>query len=96
MREALGFSPMDGATVKGVDSAGMTLRQRVALPPLLLGSTRVPLRDAYVTTLKTDHDIDIGERQHGMRGGTAQGTRLCGARPRACMNGLCERACRSL
>lgn len=66
LREALGFSPMDGATVKGVDSAGMTLRQRVALPPLWLGSTRVPLRDAYVTTLKTDHDIDVGERRHGV------------------------------
>lgn len=62
VREALGLSPMDGSTVKGVDSAGPTLRQRVALPPLRIGSTLVPLREAYVTSLKVDHDIDIGKQ----------------------------------
>ena len=48
--------------VKGVDSSGLTLRQKVRLPPLRLGPQLLDIRDAYVTTLKSDHDIDVGER----------------------------------
>ncbi|GIM03551.1 hypothetical protein Vretimale_8301 [Volvox reticuliferus] len=60
LRESLGLSPSDGQVVKGVDSSGLTLRQKVRLPPLRLGPQLLDIRDAYVTTLKSDHDIDVG------------------------------------
>ncbi len=49
--------------VKGVDSSGLTLRQKVRLPPLRLGPQLLDIRDAYVTTLRSDHDIDVGEQR---------------------------------
>ncbi|GLC41545.1 hypothetical protein PLESTB_000703500 [Pleodorina starrii] len=60
LRESLGLSPSDGQVVKGVDSSGLTLRQKVRLPPLRLGPQLLDIRDAYVTTLKSDHDIEVG------------------------------------
>ncbi|PNW71912.1 hypothetical protein CHLRE_16g668050v5 [Chlamydomonas reinhardtii] len=60
LRDVLGLSPTDGQVVKGVDSSGLTLRQKVRLPPLRLGPQLLDIRDAYVTTLKSDHDIDVG------------------------------------
>ncbi|GIL55136.1 hypothetical protein Vafri_10743 [Volvox africanus] len=60
LRESLGLSPLDGQVVKGVDSSGLTLRQKVRLPTLRLGPQLLDIRDAYVTTLKSDHDIDVG------------------------------------
>ncbi|KAG2435840.1 hypothetical protein HXX76_007035 [Chlamydomonas incerta] len=60
LRDVLGHSPTDGQVVKGVDSSGLTLRQKVKLPPLRLGPQLLDIRDAYVTTLKSDHDIDVG------------------------------------
>ncbi|GFR52480.1 hypothetical protein Agub_g15050 [Astrephomene gubernaculifera] len=60
MRERLGLSPSDGQVVKGVDSGGLTLRQRVRLPPLRLGPRLLDLREAYVTQLKSEHDVEVG------------------------------------
>ncbi|KAG2498190.1 hypothetical protein HYH03_003944 [Edaphochlamys debaryana] len=60
LREQLGLSPSDGQVVKGVDSGGVTLRQKVRLPPLRLGPQELGITEAYVTTLKSDHDIDVG------------------------------------
>ncbi|EFJ46891.1 hypothetical protein VOLCADRAFT_92653 [Volvox carteri f. nagariensis] len=59
LRERLGLSPSDGQVVKGVDSSGLTLRQKVRLPALRLGPQMLNIRDAYVTSLKSDHDIDV-------------------------------------
>ncbi|KXZ54893.1 hypothetical protein GPECTOR_4g965 [Gonium pectorale] len=60
LRESLGLSPSDGQVVKGVDSSGLTLRQKVRLPPLRLGPQLLDIHEAYVTTLKSDHDIEVG------------------------------------
>lgn len=60
LREALGHSPVDGDVVKGVDSGGHTLRQKVALPPLRLGTQALALDHAFVSTIKSDLDVDVG------------------------------------
>ncbi len=39
----------------------MTVRQKVRLPPLRLGPAPLAISEGYVTTLKSDHDVDVGE-----------------------------------
>lgn len=60
LRETLGLTPLDGQAVRGVDSGGLTVRQKVRLPPLRLGPAPLAISEGYVTTLKSDHDVEVG------------------------------------
>lgn len=44
-----------------MDSGGLTVRQKVRLPPLRLGPAPLAISEGYVTTLKSDHDVEVGE-----------------------------------
>jgi len=60
LRDALGVSPAAGAAVRGLDSAGLTVRQRVPLPKLRLGPQELDIREGYVAPLKDLREADVG------------------------------------
>ena len=46
---------------RGIDSAGLTLRQKLRLPPMRLGARELGIPEGFVTSLKADTDGDVGE-----------------------------------
>ena len=60
LRGRLGLGPADGSAVRALDSRGPTLRQRVALPEMWLGTFKLPAMSACVSDLPVSR---AGRRQ---------------------------------
>ncbi|KAI8476171.1 MAG: hypothetical protein J3K34DRAFT_514145 [Monoraphidium minutum] len=69
LRARLGMGPGDGAAVRALDSSGPTLRQRVELPDMWLGTFKLPQLSACVSDLPVPRKA---RRQPGTAGAAAQ------------------------
>jgi hypothetical protein len=63
LRDELGLSPLEGSAARGLDHTGLTIRQKMQLPPLWLGHRRLAFDAAgevYVTNVAVDDDNIAG------------------------------------